>query len=39
MMSLATPQLIDPGCYEIEEQLDLLDFITEKKPKGHPIDQ
>jgi len=25
--------LIDPGCYEIEEQLDLLDFITEKKLK------
>lgn len=23
--------LIDPGCYETEEQLDLLDFITEKK--------
>ncbi len=25
--------LIDPGCYEIEEQLDLLDFISEKKLK------
>jgi glyoxylase-like metal-dependent hydrolase (beta-lactamase superfamily II) len=25
--------LIDPGCYEVEEQLDLLDFITEKKLK------
>lgn len=25
--------LIDPGCYEVEEQLDLLDFITENKLK------
>jgi glyoxylase-like metal-dependent hydrolase (beta-lactamase superfamily II) len=25
--------LVDPGCYEVEEQLDLLDFITEKKLK------
>lgn len=25
--------LIDPGCYETEEQLDLLDFITENKLK------
>jgi len=25
--------LIDPGCYEVEEQLELLDFITEKKLK------
>jgi glyoxylase-like metal-dependent hydrolase (beta-lactamase superfamily II) len=29
--------LVDPGCYEVEEQLDLLDFITEKKLKVNQL--